>query len=109
VRILSFIFSARYAKILTITVSVILGFPSKVLAQYCVPTYGAGCLSTIPAIADYIDDFSTTGGVVNISNLNTGCNGSFPENYTYHSGMNLTIVQGCNFTASLQSGQTYAQ
>ena len=109
-RILSFIFSARYAKILTIAVSVVLGFPSEIFAQYCNPAYIASCLTNIPEpVADFIDDFSTTGAVVNISNLNTGCNGSFPENYTYHSGMNLTIAQGCNFTASMQSGQSFAQ
>ena len=72
--------------------------------QYCTPAYQASCLQSSPDIADFINGFSTTGAVVNISNLNTGCNGTFPQNYTFHPSMNLTVAQGCNFSATMSCG-----
>ena len=52
---------------------------------YCLPTYSnQGCACPAQAtLWDFINNFSTTGGSTNISNLNSGCNGTFPNNYTY--------------------------
>lgn len=102
--ILNFISSTRFFKVWLITLLFCLAASISLNAQYCTPAYEASCLQSIPDIQDYIDDFSTTGAIVNISNLNTGCNGSFPQNYTYHPNINLTVAQGCNFSATMQCG-----
>jgi len=67
-------------------------------AQYCMPTYSNYCIG--PGLADYIDNFSTSGGITNITNNGTGCNGSAPNNYTYLSTMNVSQVQGLSFNVS---------
>jgi len=108
VRFSSFIFSTRFLKIITLAALAFIAFPNKIFAQYCTTAFEASCLESSPAIADYINSFSTTGAVVNISNLNTGCNGSFPENYTFHPNMNLSVAQGCNFSATM-SCATFSQ
>jgi len=73
-------------------------------AQYCVPTFSIGCTSN-----DLINNFSTTGGLTNISNLATGCNGVIPNVYTYNSTMTVSQVQGANVNFSVQSGPTWSQ
>ncbi|GBL36003.1 hypothetical protein EMGBS15_15980 [Filimonas sp.] len=77
-------------------------------AQYCMPTYTNYC-SPLPSFADYIDNFSTTGAISNITNNGTGCNGSSPNNYIYYSSMTVSQVQGLSFNVSLQSGSTFGQ
>ncbi len=77
-------------------------------AQYCMPTYTNYC-SPLPALADFIDNFSTTGGISNITNNGTGCNGTFPNNYIYYSGMTVSQVQGLSFNVSMQSGSSFGQ
>ncbi len=44
---------------------------NKSLAQWCNPSYTFSCTS-----ADYIQSFSTTGGLTNVSYLNSGCSNS---------------------------------
>lgn len=79
---------------------------NQVFAQtYCIPNYTFtpfGC-SDISG-GDVIDDFWTTGGITNITNMNTGCNGD-------HTVFNLTATQtmGQSIQFNLQSGPTYAQ
>lgn len=57
---------------------------------------------------DFIDDFSTSGAVTNISNLNTSCSAN-PGNYTYFSGITGVANIGSTFNISLQSGVDYEQ
>ncbi len=57
---------------------------------------------------DFIDDFSTSGAVTNISNLNSSCSAN-PGNYTYFSGMTAVANIGSTFNFSLQSGIDYEQ
>jgi gliding motility-associated-like protein len=84
-------------------------FPNAVFAQYCAPQYAYGCVGNFPTpIADFINNFSTTNGVTNITNNNTGCNGQ-PNNFIYNAGMTVSVAQGCSFGVSMQSGNTYAQ
>ena len=52
---------------------------------YCAPTYSNLCTSN-----DYVDNFFTTGGVTNISNLSSGCNGQ-ANNYNYYDHYTMTI------------------
>jgi PKD repeat protein len=77
----------------------------QITAQtYCTPTYTSLCSS-----GDYIDQFSTTGGTTNITNLYTGCNGN-PNNYVdYTASHILTITPGGTFNFTLQSGSSWSQ
>ena len=106
--ILKFIFFIKCVRIISATFLFLFINQKAAFAQYCTTAYEASCLESSPPIADYINSFSTTGAVVNISNLNTGCNGSFPENYTFHPNMNLSVAQGCNFSATM-SCATFGQ
>ncbi len=72
------------------------------------PTYTNYC-SPLPALADLINNFSTTGGITNITNNGTGCNGTSPNNYIYYSGMTVSQDQGLSFNVSMQSGSTFGQ
>lgn len=74
-----------------------------VTSPYCSPTYSfapPGC-----GVGDQIENFSTTGGVSNISNLGSGCNGPVGDftNLTHSTAKNTTV----SFT--VQSGASWAQ
>ncbi len=71
---------------------------------YCTPVYLEGSCGS----EDFIDDFSTTGGVTNITNNNTGCTTN-PNNYTHFAAQNLTIAQGAIFNVSMQSGPEFTE
>ena len=73
-------------------------------AQYCLPIYSNACSSN-----DFINNFSTTGGVANITNNGTGCNGSLPNNYIFNSSMAVSQIQGLQFNFSVQSGTQWSQ
>jgi hypothetical protein len=74
-------------------------------AQYCFPTYSSPCSSN-----DYINNVSTTGGFgQNISNLNSGCNGSAPNNYTYFINQTVAQMPGGTINFNVQSGSQWAQ
>jgi hypothetical protein len=68
------------------------------------PYYSTGC-----SYNDFINNFSTTGGVLNISNNNSGCNGTLPNSYTYNSNMTVSQFQGMNVNISVQSGGSWSQ
>lgn len=83
-------------------------------APYCAPAYAAvPCNLTGPSntpgniFNDFINNFITTGAVVNINNPNSGCNG-MPNNYIYYCQHNLQVNPGSVITCSLMSGITYA-
>ncbi len=79
------------------------GFAQKALSQ-CQPFYSVACSS-----ADYIENFSTTGGSTNITNLFSGCNG-MPNNYIdYSSTQILTTVPAATITFTVQSGSSWSQ
>ncbi len=68
---------------------------------YCLPTYtNPGCNCNITW--DKINNFSTTGGSTNISNLNSGCNGVLPNNFNYFSAMTVTVNPGQTFNFAVQ-------
>ncbi|MEZ5014074.1 MAG: MopE-related protein [Chitinophagales bacterium] len=71
---------------------------------YCIPVY----LESSCGSEDYINDFSTSGGAVNISNTGTGCSGG-AYNYTYFSTKTVTATQGDIIGVSMQSGPDYAE
>ena len=79
-------------------------FTTGTSACYCTPFYLDGSCGT----EDFIDDFSTTSGLTNITNMNTGCSPN-PNNYTYFSAQTITASQGANFNISMQSGPEYAE
>lgn len=70
----------------------------------CYPNYSFACSSN-----DYINNFSTTGGITNISNLNTGCNGSSPTNTTFFPAQVVTCAPGSSFDIAVQSGASFGQ
>ncbi|MFM6944366.1 MAG: GEVED domain-containing protein [Bacteroidota bacterium] len=83
-------------------------FHASLFAQYCVPIPQFDCSE------DWIDDFYTTGGVSNISNLNTGCNGTYSgtfitSTYTYFSTKTCSQMQGQQITLHMQCGTMWVQ
>jgi gliding motility-associated-like protein len=80
----------------------------KSSAQYCAPQYQYVCDGPSPLTADFINNFSTSNGVTNITNNNTGCNNQ-PNNFIYYSGMTVTATQGCSFNVSMQCGSQFSQ
>ena len=61
-------------------------------AQYCTTNLHSNpCNTSING--DYITSFSTSGGITNISNPNTGCGGG-PGNYNYYSTKTHTAFPG---------------
>jgi gliding motility-associated-like protein len=84
----------------------LLAFSYGASAQWCTPTYGPPCTS--PGVNDLINNFSTTGGTTNISNLNSGCNFQ-PNNYIYYAGMPLITTPGANIGFTVQSGVPWSQ
>jgi hypothetical protein len=84
-------------------------------SPYCAPVYlnvpcNQGGPSNSPSayINDNINNFSTSGAVVNISNLNSGCNG-MANNYIYYCHHNLQVNPNTVISCSLQSGITSGQ
>ncbi len=71
---------------------------------YCIPVY----LDNSCASEDYINNFSTTLGITNITNTASGCSVN-ANNYTYFTAQSITTSQGGNFNVSMQSGPDYAQ
>jgi len=67
----------------------------------CSPSYTNGC-----ALGDYINNFSTSGGTSNISNLATGCSAGAYGDFT---SQTHTSAFGSTVSFSLQSGATYSQ
>ncbi len=72
---------------------------------YCSGSFfSSGCAS----FGDYIQSFSTTGGITNITNNSTGCGSG---SYTFYSSMSVTAVQGTSFNFSItntpSSGNEY--
>jgi hypothetical protein len=70
---------------------------------YCISTYTSACTSD-----DLINNVSTTGGITNINNLNSGCNGN-PNNFIFYPTQIVTVNQGGNFIINYQSGSFYDQ
>src|SRR5687768_14867719 len=63
-----------------------------------------GCTSN-----DFIQSFSTTGGITNITNNNTGCSNAGPDGYTYFSTMTHSTIQGTVVNFSLTNNPTWPQ
>jgi len=79
-----------------------------VYSQYCTPQYNASCQGPTPYTADFINNFSTSLGVTNIVNNNTGCNFQ-ANNFIYYPGQIVTATQGCSFNVSMQCGPEFLQ
>jgi len=77
-------------------------------AQYCAPQYAASCQGPSPYTADFINNFSTSGGITNITNNNSGCNFQ-TNNFIYYPAQTVTATQGCSFNVSMQCGPEFAQ
>lgn len=83
----------------------LLAMPTKqLMAQYCMPTYSNGC-----SYNDLINNVYTTGAAVNISNLNSGCNGSSPNYTTFFSNNQLVVQKNQTFTLFMQSNSAWPQ
>jgi GEVED domain/Secretion system C-terminal sorting domain len=80
-----------------------LSLSPQISAQYCNATYNSLCSS-----ADYINNFSTSGGVANITNNNSGCNGN-ADNYIFYNTFTCSQMQGQNITLNMQCGPSWAQ
>ncbi|WP_276133521.1 GEVED domain-containing protein [Polluticoccus soli] len=69
-------------------------------AQYCTPTSTYGCSSS-----DYIQSFSTTNGITNITNNNSGCGGVL----TYYSSMVHTASLGATVNFSITNCPSFTE
>ncbi|MSP70339.1 MAG: T9SS type A sorting domain-containing protein, partial [Bacteroidetes bacterium] len=70
----------------------------------CYPTYSYACSSN-----DFINNFSTTLGTTNISNLSSGCNGNAPSNTLFYPNQIVTCAPGASFNLAIQAGTTWSQ
>ncbi|MGZ4043977.1 MAG: GEVED domain-containing protein [Bacteroidia bacterium] len=84
-------------------------------SPYCQPLYsvvpcnqGGPSNSPYAYVNDNINHFVTTGGITNISNMNSGCNG-MANNYIYYCNQYLETSAGAVITCSLQSGINFSQ
>lgn len=91
-------------RILIIATFLISVFSAK--SQYCVPTYSQSC-SIGTSVNDLINNFWTTGGSQDISNLNSGCNG-LANNYI-NTGMSIIGQPNDIIGISMQCGATFSQ
>lgn len=73
-------------------------------AAACMPVYTSACSS-----ADIINNFSTTGGITNITNNGTGCTGTLPSNTTFYPTQIHTTSPGQTVNFSVQSGASWSQ
>ena len=87
-----------YAKLLFL---VLTAASSVAVAQYCAPTFSNGC-----AFGDQIENFYTTGGATNITNMASGCSAG---NYSYYSTMSCSQLQGQDITLNMQAGPNWGQ
>ena len=87
-----------YAKLLLLVFS---AASSVAVAQYCAPTFSNGC-----AFGDQIENFYTTGGATNITNMASGCSAG---NYSYYSTMSCSQLQGQDITLNMQAGPNWGQ
>ncbi|AMS26063.1 hypothetical protein AEM51_02605 [Bacteroidetes bacterium UKL13-3] len=71
---------------------------------YCMPVFTAACTSD-----DFINNVFTTGGVRNINNLTTGCNGTLPSNTTFFPNQLLSANPNDVITINVQSGAAWGQ
>lgn len=71
---------------------------------YCLPLYSQPC-GNCSITWDMIWNFSTSGGSTNISNLQSGCNGTLPNNYSYVN-QTVSINPGQSFNIQVQCGQS---
>ena len=83
-------------KSLVISVSVAAAFNAG--AQYCTPTYVNPCFS--PFTNDVIDNFWTTGGITNITNMDTDCS-LLPDMYWF-TGLSVSGCPGSTITTNVQ-------
>jgi hypothetical protein len=96
-------FTSKLKQVFVLAFLIFSTYFSNAQAPYCGPTYISACSS-----ADFINNFSTTGGATNITNNNTGCNGN-ANNYIFYSTLSCSQVQGLNITLSMQSGTLWGQ
>jgi hypothetical protein len=75
----------------------------KIRANYCVPDYSTGC-----ADGDFVNNFTTVGGITNISNLASGCNPN-PDSYIYYPSKVLTVKQGAQITINYRGSGDWAE
>ncbi|MBK7818113.1 MAG: T9SS type A sorting domain-containing protein [Sphingobacteriaceae bacterium] len=85
-------------------------------AHYCTPSVGIWaipCSQPGPSntssnfINDFINGFTTTGAVLNINNINSGCNG-LPNNYIFYCNHPLQVNAGQTVSCSVQSASVWA-
>ena len=85
-------------------------FIEKSIAQnYCTPAYTNLCSQTGNQTNDVIHNFSTTLGITNISNLNSGCSSQCAGNlsvYPPSTGMFLTVARGQTFRVTIAGEAT---
>lgn len=78
----------------------------KLQAQYC--TTNLYTTSSCDATSlDYVESFSTTGGITNITNNNTGCT-ALP-NYTYYSSQTHSAIQGNTVNFSFTNTPSFSE
>lgn len=71
--------------------------------DYCVPHYTSGC-----ADGDYVNNFSTSGAVTNVSNLATGCNGN-TDSYIYYASQVIAVNKGSVFSINYRGSGNWPE
>ncbi len=83
----------------------LLFFLTELKAQtYCVPVFTTACTT----YNMYINNFQTSGGVVNINNPNSPCDNLNSNSYSYYTGKKVSTYAGNMITFSATTGPTYA-
>lgn len=102
-----------YSVILTITMFSIGILQQNVAsAQYCLPTYTNSCIAPGSNGNDYIQSFSTSGGITNISNLNSACcntSATNGNNYFYYSTQTHSATLGSTVNFSYVNNPLWSE
>ena len=87
-----------------VLLSMLFSIKNSYAQTYCMPVFTAACTSN-----DFINNVFTTGGVLNINNLTTGCNGTLPSNTTFFPNQLLSANPNDVITINVQSGAAWGQ
>lgn len=89
----------NYSKIIRAGfLTLLFGVGSSAYGQYCTPTYSTGC-----SFGDDLNSVVLNGITVSLSNLNSGCNGSYSDNTSMNApdlapGLSYTLSVGTSYT-----------
>lgn len=75
----------------------------QIRLEYCPPTYSFSCSN-----GDFVNNFSTTGAISNVSYLTSGCNNT-GNSYNYYQSQTIIVNKASSFTIHYQGSGAYAE